>query len=264
MAGIPGVKPAQWWEKKWIVELISSFLPNAGSFVAASIILLDAITNSSLTRDAHRTRYWLSGFLFIMVVVSIFGAWLRIKQGRVQDHEQNNKFDHDGLVGALNVIYNLIKVKAKYGKLESGQFRITVHRVVPTTELEDDPEWLEMIVPYCGGLGKPIGNRSSIRSGIVGKVVREKEPHTAKRPNQDYEQYVKELKSKWSYTDKAARRLSSDRMSWMAVPIKSKGDEVIAVIYLDSNDADFFTDEVQDLIMSASGGVATYIQEKYR
>jgi len=85
----------------------------------------------------------------------------------------------------------------------------------------------------------------------------------AQRQNADYEAFLRELVQEWSYTPQDARALTPDRQAWMAVPIKGISG-VVAVVYLDSDQRELFTSEVQQLIVLACQGVASYISARYK
>jgi hypothetical protein len=124
-------------------------------------------------------------------------------------------------------------------------------------------EELEQLVDYVGSSSKGAGRKFSIRSGIIGRAVREKSPYAASRQSDDYEEYIHELVRDWAYTEEDARKLRSDRKSWMAVPIFGLNHAVVGVVYLDSVEKDFFTKEVQQLTLNACAGIASYINERY-
>jgi hypothetical protein len=132
------------------------------------------------------------------------------------------------------------------------------------TLVTSDP--LEQLLPYIGGDGKPPGRRFSIRSGIIGKAVREKTPYASFRENDNHEAFIKELVANWSYTEHDARQVTSDRQAWMAIPIfgsPTSASGVVAVVYLDSDQRNFFSKQVQKLALHAASGIATYIDERY-
>ncbi len=264
MAEIPGIKQIQWWQRKSWSEALSSIPPIVVALVAAGAYFTDAQTNKLLSPDAYKSKIILGSALIGAVFWSIGAAVVRSLQGHQLDAEQKSKTDHEGLVGALTVIWNLVKTGPKSGKLEYGDLRLTVHRVVPAGPNEAGPEWFEQLVPYSGGGGGPAGRRTSIRSGIVGKAVREKKVISGKRPTANRDDYIRILCRDWSYTEADAKQLTEDRMSWMAVPFLDRtGAEVVAVLYLDSNDPNFFSQPVKNAILNASGGVGQYLQAKY-
>ena len=143
-----------------------------------------------------------------------------------------------------------------------GCLRATFHRVVPPI---DDAEYLEQIVPYIGGDGGGAGRRFSIRAGITGQAVRDRQPYTMERKSEDYEDYKRELVSEWHYTDGDVRSITSDRFSAMAIPVKARnGQDIVGVIYLDSKTRKFFAQEsVRIATLGACAGVVNYIGERY-
>jgi hypothetical protein len=139
---------------------------------------------------------------------------------------------------------------------EHCRLRLAVHRPVHDT--------LEQVTEYIGDRPKPgrIGRRFPANAGIIGKAFREKHVFIARRMNDDYEAYVRELVTDWNYTDAQARRLNPAAMEWMAVPLL-EGGEVDAVVFLDVNRRGFFTTERQDLVLAASRGIAVFIGRRY-
>lgn len=122
---------------------------------------------------------------------------------------------------------------------------------------------------YVGGEGGSAGRRFSLKSGIVGRVVREalagnKDGLAVQRQNDDYDAFISDLRNVWGYTDKEARALTHDRQAWMAIPMFDAHTEVIGVVYLDSNLKDVFTKEAQTLIIYACYGITQYIEERYK
>lgn len=138
--------------------------------------------------------------------------------------------------------------------------RTTIHRVVSG---DGGAQEVEQLLPYVGGTGSPPGRTFSVRSGIIGKAVRERSVFAASRVSPDYEALLAELVRDWSYTMEDARKLSPDRRSWMAVPIPVEGGPVVAVVYLDSSEPDFFVADVQRVVLEACAGITSYIDEVY-
>src|SRR5262245_59818135 len=85
---------------------------------------------------------------------------------------------------------------------EACRLRLAVHRPV------DDK--LEQVTEYIGDrpkLGR-IGRRFPANAGIIGKAFREQDVFIARRLNNDYEAYVRELITEWNYTEE--RRSASE------------------------------------------------------
>lgn len=212
-----------------------------------------------------RSKKTVQALLLVFGILWLAGSSiLKVLHAFQQDQEQKQKQDYDGLLGALHVLYGCISRNLSFGEQDYGRLRVTVHRVVPDTKPDKAPEQLEQLLPYVGGKGKEAGRKFSIRSGIIGKAVREKAAFAFSRQNDDHEAFIRELVSDWSYTEEDARSLTADRKSWMAVPIFGKDDSVVGVVYLDSNEKNFFNKDVQTLVINACSGIASYITERYK
>ena len=96
----------------------------------------------------------------------------------------------------------------------------------------------------------------------IGKAYREGENYVARRVNDDYEAYVRELIRDWNYTEQRARLLNPGAMAWMAVPLM-EDRRVEAILYLDVNQREFFTAERQELVFAATRGIAVFIGRRY-
>jgi len=136
------------------------------------------------------------------------------------------------------------------------KLRLAVHRPVRDA--------LEQVTEYIGDTPKPgrIGRRFPPNAGIIGKAFREKETFVARRVNDDYEAYVRELVSDWNYTEERARLLNPGAMEWMATPLV-EGGKVEAVLFLDVNQRAFFTVERQEDVLAATRGIAVFVGRRY-
>ena len=252
MAGIPGIKKLKFYEKKWIVECFAIVPP----------IILASVTAWINFQDPNKSG---QAWLLVIGIIWLVGASIvKVMNAYKQDAEQKQKQDYDGLLGTLHVLYGSLSRHLNFGEKDYSRLRATVHRVVPHTKANQASEQLEQLLPYVGGKGKEPGRKFSIRSGIIGKAVREKAPFAFSRQNDDHEAFIKELVSDWSYTEEDARSLTADRKSWMAVPIFGKDDSVVGVVYLDSNEKNFFNKDVQTLVINTCSGIASYITERYK
>ena len=254
MGNIPGIKSPRFYEKKWVVEVIAVVPPIVAGSVTAWQNIIDP--------DKETLGWILAACIAWLIVASI----VKVLNAQSQDKEQKQKHTHDGLRGALSVLYGSISshLNFKQDELNTGKLRVTIHRVVPPDEADRPSEFLEQLIPYIGGKGGRIGRRFSIRSGIIGRAVREQAPFAFTRHNDDYEAFIRELVANWSYTEADARTLTSDRFSWMAVPIFGPNYIVLAVVYLDSSERALFTKPVQRLVISACHGIAIFIDERYK
>jgi len=253
MAIPPASTEQRFYEKKAPVEAISVVPPIIVGAVTAAVNILD---------PAKRTFGWI---LVGGIVWLALGSVAKVLHASAQDREQKQKLEHGGLRGALYVLHAAVMAHVGRKSENDRVLRITVHRVVPPAK-KGAPEELEQLVPYVGtgGGGADAGRTFSIRSGIIGKAVREKAPFAASRRTDDFELFIQELVREWAYTEHDARKLSPDRRAWMAVPIFGHKRDVVAVVFLDSNDPEFFRPDVQTFVVEACEALATYIHEAYK
>ena len=260
MASIPGRKPVRFYERKLVVEIVSNVPPILAAIVTAAVNF----------RDPEKIPYgWASSFIVLWLIGA---AVVKILYGYSQDKEKKEANSYYGELGAVYTIYNVV---ARYnykrvGGIEkeppTGWFRVTFHRVIFPEGEAKYPEEYEQLLPYAGGVSGDggAGRKFSIRSGIVGRTIREKSAFAASRINDNYEEYIHELVHEWAYPEHDARALKSDRQSWMAVPIFGSKKRVIGVVYLDSVEREFFTDDVKQLVIDACYGLTSYIKERYK
>jgi hypothetical protein len=138
------------------------------------------------------------------------------------------------------------------------RLRLAIH--VPVGDM------LEQVTDYIGDTPRPgrVGQQYPANTGIIGKSVREKETFVARRVNDDYEAYVRELVTDWNYTERQARRINPGAMEWMAAPIYDPArDRVDAVLFLDVNQRGFFTAERQELVLAGLSGIALFVGRRY-
>lgn len=200
------------------------------------------------------------------------GGILKVLYARSEDKEKEEQQHYYGEHGAIHALYNVVaRYKYNTGEGEEkdpplGWVRVTLHRVVLPEKHGEFAEEYEQLLPYIGGEYGDGGEdrRFSIRSGIVGRAIREKSPFAAFRKSDDYDEYINEMIHEWSYPKHDARKLKSDRKSWMAVPIFGSERKVIGVVYLDAIERDFFSNDVKQLVINACFGITSYIQERYK
>jgi hypothetical protein len=252
MTTIPGRRRPRIYERKMAVEMLAVVPP----------VLTAAVTATINLRDPGKRGL---GWLLVAGIAWLIAASIaRVLHAHAQDREQQRREDYDGLLGAMHVLFGLVSAQAGIGPDEHGRLRITIHRVVPPTVKGAAAEELEQILPYLGGAGGGAGRRFSIRSGVIGKAVRIKALVAAARSSDEYEQFLVDLVRDWAYTEHDARQLAPDRRSWMAVPVFDRGNvNVSAVVYLDSNETEYFTPELREVIFRACRGIASYIHEVY-
>ena len=251
MTTIPGRRRPRLYERKMAVEMLAVVPPVLTAAVTATLNLRD---------PGRRALGWLlvAGIAWLAVA-----SVVRVLHARAQDREQKRREDYDGLLGAMHVLYGLVGTRAGIGASEHGRLRITIHRVVPPVKRGAAAEELEQLLPYLGGTAGGAGRRFSIRSGVIGKAVRVNGLVTASRASDDYPQFLGDLVRDWAYIEEDARRLTPDRQAWMAVPVAGARRTVAAVVYLDSDDRTFFTNELRQIIVDACSGITSYVNEVY-
>ena len=188
---------------------------------------------------------WLACASVLKVVLS----WQKDK--KVQGYESARD-----LTGVLLTLYHVMKQHCKIGDFpaDAKRLRLTVHRV--------DGEEFEQCVDYVGGTGGPAGRRFSARAGIAGHAALTGKAVVATRNNLDPGDFLSELADRWRFTAAEAAKVSQDRKAWLAVPIAGT-DGTIAVVFLDSNERDFFTPDVQNLVVAACQGLAAYVKMRH-
>lgn len=113
--------------------------------------------------------------------------------------------------------------------------RVTIHRVV--SKRREVYEQLTNYYPTNVGQGRTF----RFSQGIVGQVLKNNEPVSWSIPaDTTFEQA---MKSRWSYTKDELSRLSQDRRSFFAFPLRNAKGEAIAALFVDSRDPNFFSPE---------------------
>jgi hypothetical protein len=249
---IPDRRGDRWYEKKAVIEALSTVPP----FVAAVVGALASFSDP-LKRGFG---LWLGVGAAWLAVASV----AKVLHARAQDRERRRADEYEGFRAALHLLFTAVCEAAGLSgpDCENGRVRVTMHRVVPNGR--KGPELLEQLLPYMGGPGSPPGRRFSIRSGIIGQAARRKSAIVAGRRSTDHEGFVADLVREWAYTEDDARKLSPDRYAWMAVPMVKPGEGTVAVVYLDSREPGFFTESLQKLVLTICGGINAYTEEAYR
>lgn len=252
MDNIPGKSKRKIFEKEFIAVAIEFAPPLVASGVLAWAVHSDP-GDFHLAAIAGGTTIWLLGASVINVL-----------KARSQDKEKINEDPHEGLFGAIHSLYGILSAVLHIPVDDDGTLRITILRVVYDNLKDNDPEFLEQLLPYVGGSGGAVGRRISIRTGIVGRAANMKQVYVATRRTSDLTSFLQEMQEGWHFSINEARNLRPDRHSWMAVPIVGKNQNVIAVVFLDSDKRDLFSPEIQTLVISGCGGIASYLREHYK
>lgn len=194
---------------------------------------------------------WLSTALVGGVLFMAVGKV--ITQLRSKNHVQN---PHE-LTGCLHTLHAILTTSLQENETDPC-LRITVHMVV------DGGNSIEQLMDYVGddrGQGGA-GRHFRASCGITGKAIKNNSFVVAKRRNDDYSLYLKELLDSHDYREDEAKRLNPATMSWAAMPLMNE-QKLVAVIYCDATVRDFFSAERQLLIQGAGAGIARFVAQRY-
>ena len=251
--GIPGVKRAGFWDRDWVAEMFSSGPPVLAACIGAFL-------NWSDPQKSWSVPWLVLGALWLSVATV-----LKVRRARKKEKAQDLIDSPSDIFVCVSVLYYQLKRHCKIADGPDGlrRLRITMHRIVPPPPDEAEAKEFEQVTPYAGGAGGEPGRAFPINCGVIGLAARDNEPYTFKWDGKDPTKLVNELVTVWHFTPAEAGKMVKDRRSWMAVPIADKTAKVIGVVYLDSCDEKFFTQKVQNLIVSSCYDVADFIGERY-
>lgn len=261
MSGLPGVTDKKgFFQKKWAPDLFDV----VGGFVALIPVGLQAWNNLNATDPkitaADRNLSYLA---FAGIVIVCGKGVVKLYQNIREEQKQTEGNRLEGIEAGLEIIHSIVRHMHNFDRHQYDRLRVTLYRVAESRTNPGEKE-LEQIVEYVGSRDatKRKGRRFSIRCGLIGKVARSGEAQGATRETEDNEAYLRELEVEWNFTRDEAVRLSSGRNSFFAVPI-TYGQEVTAVVYLDSSQRHFFPDNVKRNIIVACLGLAVFINRRY-
>lgn len=196
------------------------------------------------------------GLLVGLATLGVF-SFAIVKNGILLLEAYKKESVHE-LEGCLHTLLAVLKPTAK----NDGKVRLAIY--IP---VEDDKE-LEQVTPYIGDKPRSgrVGRRFPSNAGIIGRVFEDPEhqPLALAREDDDFEAYVDELVQNWNFRRSQAVLLKRETMSWMAVQFYDATNDVrMGLLYLDSEDPDFFTPIRQELVLSAVNGIAIFIGKRY-
>jgi hypothetical protein len=187
--------------------------------------------------------------VFILAALKLIAAW----------HKKEREGSPHHLESSLYILHAMLTNDTLLN--QDPHLRITLH--LPTA----DGSKLEQSLDYVGDKrgGSTARRRFSVNVGIIGLAFRCKEATVAVRKGSDTEQYVRELVEDWGYTEDDARKRDMSAMTWMAIPLCSSPDnsKVVAIVFLDATDPEFFTEVRQNIALCACVGLAQYVQQAY-
>lgn len=253
MPGIPDFKPKKFYHRNWFAETITGIgvLISSGSGVAIAIpVFLYPDERTTGTQTA------LAIGAIAGAALAVVGAIVKVVQGHRKDSVDKDEERLDGLHASLEIIHSLVRHQVGFPRSNYGMLRLTIHKRVGNE--------MEQLFNYIGGPGGGKGRRFPVGLGICGKVLREGKVYTFSRTTDDDDAYIQELVRDWGFDQEQALRLTFGRNAWMAVPIKYSDRRIAGVIYLDAKHSGFFTDDIANLVTWACGGVAVFINERYR
>lgn len=202
---------------------------------------------------------WLWLCLVAVFCCAVFNLVVQIFRARYRDTQVAAKESPQDLKGCLFVLHAMVSVRANSGAKPGMDWRLTVHRVV-------DSEQLEQCVEYVGGIqaeNGPPGRRFSSRSGIIGRCVMSKKPLLGRREAIDAKTFRDEMVEHWHIPVGEVKNLRDDRWAWFAVPILGSDGSVISVVFADAADKDFFTADIQADIIRGSEAILAFVDSRY-
>lgn len=249
---IPGTGKPPWWERDFPTTLWSAALP----LVATAVATLKAFAEDSSAL--------LKSSLVAGTVLLAVGTTVRIVQSYRRDKAIEQKKSPIDLLGCILPVYeSLLAVRHRDGHSDTGRLRITIHRI------DHGAKMAEQCVDYVGETdsARKAGRTFNLSQGIIGYAARMKEPVIVERTAVKDEEYLASLMKEWSYTRQEAEALDRSRWSFVAFPILGDdgptSTQSIGVLYADSTDPKFFTDEIQLLVLAATVGMAKFISMRY-
>ncbi len=239
---LPAPKTLPWNERKAVGTLVSGF---AGLVAGLSKVVPDFQADTFTWSTALA---WAG--LFGSVVGSII-VWFRSRQDDANlVAEALDASDFKSMLVMLREVMLQTQRDGVRSALcrEDDLLRVTMYRI--------DGEDGTQLMPHVGGPGGAASRKLPPKVGIVGLAVRGREPAYSKRQSKDLVAYRRQLVRDFNFSEAEAKDVREDRWSWAAVPIFER-DQVVAVVYADSGDPDFFDDK-KNLFGAACAGMAEY------
>ena len=191
----------------------------------------------------------LVAILFLAAAAKAMLTWNG--KGRTRSHQE--------LEGCLQTLHHALLASSETG--EAPGLRLTIYTPAKT----NNGVFLEQVLDYVSADSsrrKGAGRSFSQHCGIIGHAYRTGEAQVASREIENQEEYVKELVTKWNYSDDQARVLDTRGWSFMAVPLKGDAG-VEAILFIDSSKRNYFSKNRQDLVVSACSGIALFVNRIY-
>lgn len=264
--GIPNPKRKRWALRnaKWILKAASAVPVLIGGIwgtikVHAQLAAAHARMMESDGGPLDFTGVWMiAGGVGLSVVIVLLESAV-IHQEIVESEEKENPID---LWGCCLVLFHALR--ACHPNETADGLRITVYRV--SKRKKGSAQTLVQLIPYASDAPPNYAHVSREHvgnAGIIGRVAQRGEPMSAKRVSETEADFVKEMID-WGYATEEARHMDQTRGAWMGCPILDDRGKVEGVMYLDSSDRAYFTDERLVLITQAVEAVTRYGKERYK
>jgi putative methionine-R-sulfoxide reductase with GAF domain len=220
------------------------------AFAAAFIAYLGALKSFEASKPSEGWAYIVAiAILLVLTITKHVVMWWGTEAKR----------SPDAIESCLHLMHDIL-IAGRPENAGDPKLRLTVH--VPC----DDGRNLMQILDYVGDQRRKrtMGRKFPVGSGIIGKAFREKQFISASRTNDNYETYVQEMVAKWGYSEEEARSRDPSTMAWLALPLTDQDKQKVeGIVYLDSIDRDFFSDDRQKLVSVACVAIARYVAQRY-
>lgn len=261
---LPGTRGPFWAKHAWLGELLLLTGAVISSIVGTQKVhhQLQAAHQRSMDSDGGPLRF--DGLVWIVAgaACAISGGAVRVFEKRSTSKRNLKRDSPEDLFGCCVMLVGMLRVFRPHQ--EGCSLRITLYRV--SQWIDGEPEELEQLTKYASE-GAPVGTpgrtmKASI--GIVGKAARSGEVIAANRVSDSLEDFYAEMVRDWGFTEKQAKGLNAGRWSWIAVPLRGSDGKVHAVLYMDSTERQYFSEDRVKEVVEATKCLNRFVEERYR
>lgn len=248
-ARIPVPENPKFYRREWF----ASFMSGVGGCLGASL----GSAAAWVANSAPWVRFGSTGVAVLAVVNLLYAIY----RGREKDKKTIQERSPKDLEGCLHVLFELVCYAKGIKRTDppSKRFRVTIHSVV------SDEKYMQC-VPYMSTDGDKgqLNREFPTRAGIVGRLIRDGggDPLMFIRQVNDLDQLRRQLVAEWGYKREEVRNEGGQRWCHFAVPVRD-GHHTVGVLYADSAEQDFFSEDVQELLVNGAVGLASFIRERY-
>jgi len=247
---LPSIKPGRFRFRKYHVDIVLTL----GGAAPALAWGIRGLSSGEITFGV--VLLTVGGMLLLGGVIK--ACFERATEMRSQPPDEPHT-----LVDWARQLHKQIHQGVSQADLEAINLRITVHKV-DRRRWNSSPHSFQQLTNYVGGRQAGLARRFSARPGIIGRVARYGSPLAMSRTSEDDRSFVEEMVLDWCFTWDEAAQISPDRRAWMAVPLTDgKEGPVIGIVYLDAADPDFFTNDVQEVVVGQCELLVERIVERY-